>query len=199
LFVSSSEVYSGLDKRLLSENDIGLTTPSHPRAVYIEGKRCGEAICNAMRDKGMNAAIARVALAYGPGTRKNDKRALNSFIEKALCKKNLELLDAGNAVRTYCYVADTVELLWKILINGHQRIYNVGGHSTVTIAELASMIGDIIGVPVVFPETQTKISGAPEEVCLDLTRIEKEFGKTKYVGLDDGLRATIEWQRSLYM
>ncbi|HUU41330.1 MAG TPA: NAD-dependent epimerase/dehydratase family protein, partial [Desulfatiglandales bacterium] len=63
LFVSSSEVCSGLDKRLLSENDIGLTTPSHPRAVYIEGKRCGEAICNAMRDKGMNAAIARVALA----------------------------------------------------------------------------------------------------------------------------------------
>lgn len=199
LFVSTSEVYSGLDKRFLSENDIGLTTPYHPRAVYIEGKRCGEAICNAMRGKGLNAAIARVALAYGPGTRKNDKRAMNSFIEKALCQKKIELLDAGNAVRTYCYVADTVELLWKILINGIQTVYNVGGHSTVTIAELASMIGDIIGVPVVFPETQAKISGAPEEVRLDLSRVEKEFGKTKYVGIEDGLRATIEWQRTLYM
>jgi len=199
LFVSTSEVYSGLDKRFLSENDIGLTTPYHPRAVYIESKRCGEAICNAIRGKGVNAAIARVALAYGPGTRKNDKRALNSFIEKALCQKKIELLDAGNAVRTYCYVADTVELLWKILINGNQTVYNVGGHSTVAIAKLASMIGEIIGVPVIFPETQAKISGAPEEVRLDLTRIEKEFGKTKYVSLEVGLRATIEWQRALYM
>jgi nucleoside-diphosphate-sugar epimerase len=199
LFVSTSEVYSGLDKQFLSENDIGLTTPYHPRAVYIEGKRCGETICNAMRTKGINAAIARVALAYGPGTRKNDKRALNSFIEKALFQRKIELLDAGTAKRTYCYVADTVELLWQILLYGREPVYNVGGHSTVTIAELATMIGKMVGVPVAFPATQAEISGAPKEVCLDLTRIEKEFGKTQYVGLEDGLRATIEWQRALYM
>ena len=198
LFVSTSEVYSGLNKQFLSENDIGLTTPYHPRAVYIEGKRCGEAICNAMRTKGVNASNARVALAYGPGTQKNDKRALNSFIEKALCQKNIELLDAGNAVRTYCYVADTVELLWQILLYGKEPVYNVGGHSTVTIGELATMIGDITGVPVVFPEIHSEISGAPEEVRLDLTRIEKEFGKAKYVAFEDGLRATIAWQRELY-
>lgn len=199
LFVSTSEVYSGLDKQFLSENDIGLTTPYHPRAVYIEGKRCGETICNAMRTKGINAAIARVALAYGPGTRKNDKRALNSFIEKALFQRKIELLDAGTAKRTYCYVADTVELLWQILLYGREPVYNVGGHSTVTIAELATMIGKMVGVPVAFPATQAEISGAPKEVCLDLTRIEKEFGKTQYVGMEDGLRATIEWQRVLYM
>lgn len=199
LFISTSEVYSGLDKQFLSENDIGLTTPYHPRAVYIEGKRCGETICNAMRTKGINAAIARVALAYGPGTRKNDKRALNSFIEKALFQRKIELLDAGTAKRTYCYVADTVELLWQILLYGREPVYNVGGHSTVTIAELATMIGKMVDVPVTFPATQAEISGAPKEVCLDLTRIEKEFGKTKYVSFEDGLRATIEWQRALYM
>ena len=198
LFVSSSEVYSGLNKRFLSENDIGLTTPYHPRAVYIEGKRCGEAICNAMRAKGVNVAIARVALAYGPGTRKNDKRALNSFIEKALCQRKIELLDAGTAIRTYCYVADTVELLWQILLCGRESVYNVGGHSTVTIAELATMIGETIGVPIVIPEIQTEISGAPNEVRLDLTKIEAEFGKTEYVNLEEGLSNTIKWQRKLY-
>lgn len=199
LFVSTSEVYSGLNKQFLSENDIGLTTPYHPRAVYIEGKRCGEAICNAMRAKGVNATIARVALAYGPGTRKNDKRALNSFIEKALCQRKIELLDAGTAKRTYCYVADTVELLWQILLYGREPVYNVGGHSKVTIAELATMIGETIGVPVVIPEIQTEISGAPNEVRLDLTKIETEFGKTEYVNLEEGLSNTIKWQRELYI
>ena len=68
----------------MSESDIGTTTPLHPRASYIEGKRGGETICNAYRSQGVRAVSARLALAYGPGTRKGDKRAMNSFIEKAL-------------------------------------------------------------------------------------------------------------------
>ena len=199
LFVSSSEIYNGLKKPVLAETDIGLTTPSHPRAAYIEGKRCGEAICNTFRARGLQATSARLAHAYGPGTRKHDKRALNSFIEKALCQRKIELLDAGTAVRTYCYVADTVELLWQILLYGKEPVYNVGGRSTVTIADLARMIADMTGVTVIFPPTEAEIAGAPEEVRLDLTRVETEFGKTQYVSLEEGLRATIEWQRELYL
>ena len=199
LFVSSSEIYSGLKKPILTETDIGLTTPSHPRAAYIEGKRCGEAICNAFRAQGIHATIARVSLAYGPGTRKHDKRALNSFIEKALCQREIGLLDAGTAVRTYCYVADTVELLWQILLYGKEPVYNVGGPASVTIADLARMIADMTGVTVIFPPTEVEVAGAPEEVRLDLTRVETEFGKTEYVSLEEGLRATIEWQRELYL
>lgn len=199
LFISSSEVYSGLKKPRLSETDIGLTTPSHPRAAYIEGKRCGEAICNAFRVQGVNVKVARIALAYGPGTRKYDKRALNSFIEKALCLKRIELLDAGTGVRTYCYVADTVELVWHILLYGKEPVYNVGGRSTVTILDLAKTIGRMTGATVVFPTTQAEILGAPEEVRLDLTRVEIEFGKTQYIGLEEGLMATIDWQRELYL
>jgi nucleoside-diphosphate-sugar epimerase len=199
LFVSSSEIYSGLNKPFLNETDIGFTAPSHPRAAYIESKRCGEAICNAFRAQGVHAVAARVALAYGPGTRKHDKRALNSFIEKALCLQRIELLDAGAAVRTYCYVADTVELLWQVLLYGKEPVYNVGGRSTLTISDLARMIGKITGVTAVFPTTQAEIAGAPEEVRLDLTRVETEFGKRDYVCMEDGLRATIEWQRGLYV
>ena len=199
LFFSSSEIYSGLKKSILTETDIGLTTPSHPRAAYIEGKRCGEAICNAFRAQGVNIKVARVALAYGPGTRRHDKRVLNSFIEKALCQRKIELLDAGTAVRTYCYVADTVELLWQILLYGKASVYNVGGRSTVTIADLARMIADMTDTVVIFPSTQAAIAGAPEEVRIDLTKVETEFGKSEYVGLEEGLRATIEWQRELYL
>ena len=199
LFLSSAEVYCGLKGLPFSETNIGTSTPLHPRAAYIEGKRCGEAICNSFRSQGVCATSVRLGDIYGPGTRKHDRRALNSFIEKALCHQKIELLDAGKAIRTYCYISDAVELLWKILLYGKEQLYNVGGHSPITIAELATMIGKIIGVPVVFPATHAEISGAPNELRLDLTRIEKEFGKTKYVSLEDGLRATIEWQRGLYM
>lgn len=166
LFISTSEIYSGLKKPLARETDIGSTTPLHPRAAYIESKRCGEAMCNAARNRGVRVTSGRLALAYGPGTRKHDKRALNSFIEKALCQRRIELLDAGKAVRTYGYVTDVVELLWHAALHGTQPVYNIGGHSTVTIAELAHLIGGLTGVPVIFPATQTEIAGAPEEVRL---------------------------------
>lgn len=198
LFVSSSEIYSGLNKQFLCENDIGLTSPSHPRASYIEGKRCGEAICNAFRTQGKHVAAARLALAYGPGTRKHDRRAMNSFIEKALCQRKIELLDAGNAIRTYCYVADAVELLWQILLYGKAPVYNVGGISTVTIAKLATMIGKMTDAKVILPEADKEVAGAPQEVRLDLTMVKNEFGKNRYVGLEEGLKATINWQRHLY-
>ena len=198
LFMSSSEVYNGLKKPYPKESDIGLTTPYHPRAAYIEGKRCGEAICSAFHSQGLNVTSARLGHIYGPGTRKHDKRALNSFIESAICQGRIKLLDSGTAVRSYCYVADVVELLWQILLYGKEAVYNVGGRSTVTISDLAGMIGKMTGATVVFPTIQTEIAGAPEEVRLDLTRVETEFAKTRYTGLEEGLSATIEWQRELY-
>jgi len=198
LFLSSTEVYNGITNKLVTEADIGTTNPTHPRACYIEGKRGGETICHAFRNQGIHATAARLAMTYGPGTRKSDKRALNSFIEKALCQGKIELMDAGNAIRTYCYVSDAVELMWQAALHGTQPVYNIGGHSTVTIGDLARLVGQIVGVPVSFPAQSAEVAGAPEEVRLDLTRPETEFKKTKYVSLEDGLRATIEWQRQLY-
>lgn len=199
LYVSSSEVYSGLAKPLATESDIGATNPLHPRACYIEGKRCGEALCNAFRIQGANVKTARLALAYGPGTRKHDKRVINSFIEKAICLGRIQLLDAGTVSRTYCYAADAAELLWRILLHGKHPLYNVGGHSTVTIAELAGLIAKMTDVEVVFPPRSAAIAGAPDQVQLDLTRVQTEFHKTDFLGLEQGLRRTIDWQRHLYL
>jgi nucleoside-diphosphate-sugar epimerase len=198
LFVSSAEVYSGLKQALVNESDIGTTTPLHPRSSYIEGKRCGEAICNAYRNNGIRAVSARLAFTYGPGTRQHDKRAINSFIEMALCQGRIELMDAGEAIRTCCYVSDAVELMWQAGLHGTQPVYNIGGHSLVTTGELAKLVGGITGASVVFPATQAGVAGAPEYVRLDVSRAESEFQKTTYVSLEDGVRATIEWQRGLY-
>ena len=77
LFVSTSELYVGLPAGEANREDkIGSTNTTHPRACYIEGKRCGEAACNAARASGIQAVSARLALAYGPGARPDDRRVL---------------------------------------------------------------------------------------------------------------------------
>jgi nucleoside-diphosphate-sugar epimerase len=198
LFLSTSEVYVGLPNPPYKETDIGTTNTNHPRACYIEGKRCGEAICNAYRQKGVKAKSARLSLAYGPGTKDGDKRAINEFIRKGL-KERIALLDQGQAKRTYCYVSDAVEIMWNILFRGSEAIYNVGGSSKTTIRELAQKIGDYLKVPVTYPASVLEgLVGAPEDVFLDMSKAEHEFNKKKYVDLTQGLKKTIEWQKLLY-
>lgn len=198
LFISSSEVYSGLRNPPHREKEIGLTNTDHPRSCYIEGKRCGEAICNAYRTTGVDAKSARLCLAYGPGTRPGDLRALNTFIEKALKERHIRLMDAGQARRTYCYIADAISIMWKILLQGKDSTYNVGGISSVTIGGLAQQIGAVLNVPVTMPENSETLQGSPEDVRLDMTKVESEFGPLAYISLQEGLNKTIKWQCQLY-
>ena len=194
LFLSSSEVYSGSLNSHSNESDIGSTTPNHPRACYIEGKRTGEAIINAARSNGIKAASARLALAYGPGVNKNDLRVLNQLIEKGIDGK-IKLLDSGEAMRTYCYISDVVISLCNILINNKFEVYNVGGESTLSIKDLAIIIGQQMSSPVEIPNTQPFLASAPTSVELDLSRIENEYGMNHYIKLDYGLKKTIDWLR----
>ena len=198
LYLSSSEVYSGLGTPPYAENQIGSTNTNHPRSCYIEGKRCGEAICNAYRARGVTASSARLALAYGPGTKPSDHRVLNAFIQRSLTTGRLTLQDSGAAMRTYCYVAEAVEILWHILLQGKHAIYNVGGTSRTSIADLAKSIGRHIAVPVEFPQTEQALGGAPDDVYLDMARVMQEFGKDTFIPLEAGLQRTIQWQTALY-
>lgn len=196
MFISSSEVYSGLEKEIYTEDEIGSSNTTHPRACYIEGKRAGEAICNAYRTKGVKASSVRLAHTYGPGTKKGDKRVILSFIEKALGGK-IEMIDKGEAVRTYCYVADAVEIMWRILLSCKDAVYNLGGNSQTTIAGLATTIAKVMQVPLIIPSTDVSVAGAPRDVKLDMTKVREEFGKNKYVPLEEGLNKTINWYLSI--
>jgi len=197
LFISTSEVYSGAKMPLggYSETDIGTTTPQHPRACYIEGKRCGEAIVTAYREQGYDAKIARLALAYGPGTKKGDTRVLNQFIEQALTTGEIRMKDKGEAMRTYLYVEDCAEMMLDILFKGTQPVYNVGGISRTSIQDLALLIGKITECDVSWSDDGIK--GAPDDVKLSLALTLTEFPKT-FVSLDEGLKKTIEYQKQLY-
>ena len=195
LFLSSSEVYSGHSNTLNSEEDIGTTSPSHPRACYIEGKRSGEAIINIARENGIQASSARLALAYGPGIKPDDARVLNQLINKGI-KGKIDLLDDGSANRTYGYVSDVVVILLNILISSTHSSYNVGGKSALSIKELAIKIGDKMNAPVSIPITKLFMGDAPKTVGLNLSRIEAEYNFTDFVDLDYGLEQTIKWVKT---
>lgn len=198
LFLSSTEVYSGLDGRLATEADIGTTTPLHPRACYIEAKRAGETACMGARAEGINAVAARVGMTYGPGTRPGDTRVINRLIEQALCRGRVELLDRGEAVRSLSYVTDTVELLWRAALDGKAPIYNIVGPCETTIRELGRTICSLTNAELAIPQSAKSVPGAPGTVRVDVSRATQEFRKGDWVSIEEGLSRTLAWQRLLY-
>lgn len=195
LYLSSSEIYSGLLGNI-KEDQIGTTSTDHQRACYIEAKRGGETIVNIYKNLfNINAKIARLCLAYGPGTKIHDERVLNQFIKKGLINNIIKMNDDGSALRSYIYIDDAIEMLLNILFFGKKTIYNIGGKSKISIYNLAKKIGKILSVPVIkFAKKQKKI-GAPKEARVSIMRYEKEFGKINLKNLDYGLNKTVEWQK----
>jgi nucleoside-diphosphate-sugar epimerase len=214
LFLSTSELYNGNPRGLHNENDIGTTTPAHSRAIYIESKRCGEAICHEARRAGKTAIIARVCSVYGPGARKKDTRVMSELIDQGIMFGEIALKDGGQARRVFLYVTDAVEMLLNILIRGEQALYNVGGPAyntgrggetvgnmvgEISIVVLARKIGEILKVPVRLPKIASGTDGgAPSHVGLDNGRYVREFGDKHYVDLKQGLPLTVAWHQMLH-
>ena len=199
LFCSTSEVYSGIDEDGIDESRIGSTSPSHHRACYIEGKRCGETIIHSFCEMGYSAKIARISLAYGPGTKKNDSRVMNNFIQKGLENKKIDLLDSGSSIRTYGYISDIVEMLYNILLHGKDIVYNVAGTSKISVLELAKVVGGQLNCKVSVPIEYESMIGSPKIVHISTHKYMKEFGAKQFLGIDEGVSKTIEWQRNLYI
>jgi nucleoside-diphosphate-sugar epimerase len=196
LFISTSEIYSGLDHHNIQENEVGTTNTDHPRSCYIEGKRTGEAICHAYVQRGYNIKIARLSSAYGAGAKKNDKRVLNTLIDRGLTEQSIKLMDDGSAIRTFCYISDVTEMLFTIMLFGKDVTYNIGGISELSIYELACKIGNILEKEVTVPQSSNSMAGNPKIVNVSIQRYMDEFGKSSrnFVDFDEGLNRTIEWQ-----
>lgn len=193
LFVSTSEIYNGNNNYNITEEEIGVTTPSHSRACYIESKRCGETICHVYKSNGYDIKIARLSLAYGPFTKLGDLRVLNSIIDKGLNQNIIELLDDGSAIRTYCYITDVIEMFWNILFYGKEITYNVGGFSNISIKELAYKIGNKLNKEVIIPSSVNGLDGNPKVVNISSEKYIDEFNKDNFIDIEEGLDNTIEW------
>ena len=195
VFLSTSEIYSGSKSNPNSENDLGNVQINSARGAYVYGKMFGEVALLQLNEK-FRVRIGRIALSYGPGTKLHDSRVLNQLIQRGIEEKRIILADTGNAIRTYCYVRDTVEMLLKIAFWGQSEIYNIGGVSKVSIRELGKEISRIMKVPFSYPSISKNHLEAPKQVQLDISKFQNEFGEIDFISLQEGLSRTIEWQKS---
>lgn len=199
LFLSSVEIYGENrgDIESFNENYLGYINSNSLRAGYPEGKRMGEALCQAyIKEKNLDCVIARVSRCYGPGLLKEDSKALSQFLRKAINGEDIVLKSKGDQYYSYAYVADVVSALLFLLENGEcGEAYNVSGkQSDITLADLAGLIARISGKKVIFEipdETEKEGYSKATKALMDCTKLQNIGWKSQY-SIEEGIKRTLQ-------
>lgn len=200
IFGSSSEIYSGVEGSAHEETP-GVTLPDHPRGQYIESKRFGEALvrnyCN--ETPALNYAIARISTIYGPGSKIGDTRVMYKFIQEAILNREITMLDAGNAVRTFLYIADGVRMMTELMCHKNTGTFNVAGIERASIREIAELISLRSGNAKIIEGAQSNqtLIGAPREVIVSTEKIQRVVQMGNLTPLETGIEKTVAWYRNL--
>jgi dTDP-glucose 4,6-dehydratase/UDP-glucuronate decarboxylase len=141
LYFSSADVYeSNNKKKLIDENyKIGLPQFSN-RVIYAASKIIGERLCKIYRDKGVKVYVVRPGHTYGPGQDIYDERIISQLIKRGIFEKKIYLMDKGDSIKTWGYIADITIMFLNIIQNGRSLIYNTTGKNFVSIYKLAKLI-----------------------------------------------------------
>jgi dTDP-glucose 4,6-dehydratase len=195
LLASTSEVYGDPLVHPQREDYWGNVNPVGPRGVYDEAKRFGEAITMAYhRVHRVNTRIVRIFNTYGPRMRLKDGRAIPAFMTQALAGSPLTVFGDGSQTRSFQYVSDLVDGLWKLMERGGSDPINIGNPQELTLLELAKRIIRLAGSrsEIVFrplPEDDPKVRQP------DIGRARTRLGWEPRVDTDEGLKLTLEWFR----
>jgi dTDP-glucose 4,6-dehydratase len=197
LLASTSEVYGDPLERPQREEYWGNVNPIGPRSVYDESKRYAEALFMAHRRVGgINTGIVRIFNTYGPGLRPRDGRVVSNFVTQALHGEPLTIYGDGRQTRSFCYVADLIDGLVRMLTSDQPGPVNLGNPSEITILDLAETILSLTG-----SDSPLVHQSAPEDDPAtrrpDITKAAALLGWTPVVTLAEGLALTIAWQESL--
>jgi len=194
LLASTSEVYGDPLEHPQSEEYWGNVNPVGPRGVYDEAKRFAEAMTMAYhRYHGLDTRIVRIFNTFGPRMRLNDGRAIPAFITQALTGVPLTVFGDGSQTRSFQYIDDLVEGLWRLMqARGVHDPVNIGNPHEMTLLELAQRILRLTGSssPIVF---QPLPVDDPKVRQPDITRARALLGWSPRVDVERGLILTIEW------
>lgn len=192
LLASTSEVYGDPLVHPQPESYWGNVNPIGPRGVYDEAKRYAEALTMAYhRQQGVDTAIARIFNTYGPRMRPHDGRAIPTFVRQALANKPLTVFGDGSQTRSFCYVDDLIRGLYLLATSGEHLPVNLGNPVEMTLLELAEAVLRVTdgGSGIVFEALPID---DPQVRQPDITRARQILDWEPRVGLEDGLRRTID-------
>lgn len=197
LLASTSEVYGDPTVHPQRESYWGNVNSVGPRSVYDEAKRYAEAVTMAYhRHHGADIRIARIFNTYGPRMRPNDGRVVTNFIVQALLGAPLTVYGNGSQTRSFCYVEDEVEGLYRLFTTGDSQPTNIGNPTEFTVRELADLVLELTGSRSVIDE-QPLPQDDPKLRCPDIDRARRMLGWEPQIQLREGLRRTIDFFRTL--
>ncbi len=195
LLASTSEVYGDPLVHPQSEEYWGNVNPIGPRGVYDEAKRFAEAMVMAYhRSHGLDTRIARIFNTYGPRMRINDGRVVPNFISQALRGEPLTVYGDGSQTRSFCYVDDLIEGVYRLLFSDEVGPVNLGNPHEMTILEFAETINRITGnkAGIVFKSLPVD---DPKVRQPDISKARQVLGWEPKISLEEGLERTIPYFR----
>jgi len=196
LIASTSEVYGDPLQHPQREEYWGNVNPIGLRSVYDEAKRFAEALVMAYhRYHGQNTKIARIFNTYGPRIQLNDGRVVPTFIRQALAGEPLTVFGDGSQTRSFCYVSDLIDGLYRLACADYHGPVNLGNPDEFTVMDLARLViektggGSSIIYEALPPDD-------PVRRCPDISKAKEILGWAPKVMLSEGLDLTLEWFRS---
>src|SRR5437899_375253 len=196
ILASTSECYGDPLVHPQTEDYWGNVNPIGPRGCYDEAKRFAEAMTVAyQREHGVEARIVRIFNTFGPRMRLNDARVVPAFVSQALKNKPMTVFGEGRQTRSFCYVSDLIEGIYRLMMSSYGLPVNIGNPVEMTVLEFAKAIihaTDSRSTIAFKPLPQDD----PKQRQPDITRARKLLGWEPEVQLEEGLRHTIEYFRS---
>ena len=199
LFASTSEVYGDPLEHPQKESYWGNVNPNGMRSCYDESKRFGEMMTMLyIRTKGLDGRIIRIFNTYGPNMRKNDGRVISNFINQALDGKPITVYGDGSQTRSFCYVSDLVAGIMAVLFSDTTRgaVINLGNPQEYTMLEIAKKVQGMTQTASQIVFTQLPVDD-PVKRKPDITKVTKLVGWKPKVGLEEGLKKTIEYYKTI--
>jgi len=197
LFASTSEVYGDPLEHPQMESYWGHVNPVGPRSMYDEAKRFSEALIMAyFRSKGSDTRIGRIFNTYGPRMRLDDGRVVPSFVQQSLRGEPLTIYGNGLQTRSFCYVDDLVDGIYRLLLSDEHLPVNIGNPLETSILDFAETINRLTGNTAGLEYYSDKrLGNDPERRCPDISRAQSLLGWEPKVDLEEGLTRTIAYFR----
>ena len=200
LFISSREIYGEPmgDITIFKEDGfLGQVNPLVPRNGYAEGKKAAENMCASMHEEyGLNTKIVRLAHTYGPGMSINDGRVQADFLNNVINNEDIIMKSEGNSVRTYTYIADAVNAIFKVLLKSSDMVYNISDDKEITIKELALVLVSLSNNSKLVMQIDDSLKGGSASFTkgiLSNEKIKKELNWEPKYNVYEGFRRTIEY------
>ena len=197
LIASTSEIYGDPLVHPQTEEYWGNVNPVGPRGVYDEAKRFQEAMTMAYHNfHGLETRILRIFNTYGPRMRLNDGRALPAFIGQALRGEDMTVFGDGSQTRSFCYVDDLVEGIYRLLLSDYHYPVNIGNPNEISLKDFAEEVLKLTGSSVKIVYKPLPVDD-PKQRQPDITKAREILGWEPKVDRAEGLKKTYDYFKSL--